>query len=90
VQMPESLWHQDLNSRETHPNHYDLQTQNAWKNVEITGYFWVNSYTSSTSRREAHFDLLSGGAARPIIVPAKVLVIIQICIKQKGVISKKN
>jgi hypothetical protein len=77
-------------SRNTSPTVMICRLKNDWKNVEITGYFGVNSYMSSTASREAHFELLSGGAARSNSAPVKVLVIIQICIKQKGANSKKN
>ena len=38
-----------------------MQSPNDWKNVEITGYFKVNSYTSSTTNGPAHITLSSRG-----------------------------
>jgi hypothetical protein len=38
-----------------------MQSPNDWKNVEITGYFKINSFTSSTNNGAAHIELLARG-----------------------------
>jgi hypothetical protein len=38
-----------------------MQSPNDWKNVEITGYFKLNSFTSSTTNGPAHIELLARG-----------------------------
>jgi hypothetical protein len=38
-----------------------MQSPGDWKNVELTGYFKVNSFTSSTNNGAAHIELLARG-----------------------------
>jgi F5/8 type C domain/Bacterial Ig domain len=38
-----------------------MQSPGDWKNVEMTGYFKVNSFTSSTNNGAAHIELLARG-----------------------------
>jgi len=38
-----------------------MQNPNDWKNVEMTGYFKVNSFTNSSRNGPAHIELLSRG-----------------------------
>jgi hypothetical protein len=38
-----------------------MQSPNDWKNVEMTGYFKVNHFTSSTHNGAAHIELLARG-----------------------------
>jgi hypothetical protein len=38
-----------------------MQSLNDWKNVEMTGYFKVNHFTSSTHNGAAHIELLARG-----------------------------
>ncbi len=38
-----------------------IQSPNDWKNVEMTGYFKVNSFTHSTQNGPAHIELLARG-----------------------------
>ena len=38
-----------------------MQSPNDWKNVEITGYFKVNSFTDSTQNGPAHIELVARG-----------------------------
>jgi hypothetical protein len=38
-----------------------IQSLNDWKNVEMTGYFKVNHFTSSTHNGAAHIELLARG-----------------------------
>jgi hypothetical protein len=38
-----------------------MQSSNDWKNVEITGYFKVNSYTTSSKNGAAHIEFLARG-----------------------------
>lgn len=39
-----------------------MQSPNDWKNVEITGYFKINSFTNSTTNGAAHIELVARGA----------------------------
>ena len=38
-----------------------MQSPNDWKNVEMTGYFKVNHFISSTHNGVAHIELLARG-----------------------------
>ena len=38
-----------------------MQSPNDWKNVEMTGYFKVNSFTDSTQNGAAHIELVARG-----------------------------
>jgi len=38
-----------------------MQSPDDWKNVEMTGYFKINSFTSSTNNGAAHIELLARG-----------------------------
>ena len=38
-----------------------MQSPGDWKNVEMTGYFKINSFTSSTNNGAAHIELLARG-----------------------------
>jgi hypothetical protein len=38
-----------------------MQSPSDWKNVEMTGYFKINSFTSSTNNGAAHIELLARG-----------------------------
>lgn len=48
-----------------------MQSPNDWKNVEITGYFKVNSFTSSTTNGAAHIELLSRGGTHTSSKPCE-------------------
>ena len=48
-----------------------MQSPNDWKNVEITGYFKVNSYTSSIRNGAAHIELLARGGTHSSPVPCE-------------------
>ena len=48
-----------------------MQSPNDWKNVEITGYFKVNSYTSSTTNGAAHITLSSRGGTHSSNAPCE-------------------
>jgi len=38
-----------------------MQSRNDWKNIEMTGYFKVNSFTDSTKNGAAHIELVARG-----------------------------
>jgi F5/8 type C domain/Tectonin domain len=48
-----------------------MQSPNDWKNVEITGYFRVNSYTSSTTNGPAHIELTARGGTHTSSKPCE-------------------
>lgn len=50
-----------LNQTELSKKGY-MQSPNDWKNVEITGYFKINSFTNSTANGAAHIELVARGA----------------------------
>jgi hypothetical protein len=50
-----------LNQKELSKKGY-MQSPNDWKNVEITGYFKINSFTNSTANGAAHIELVARGA----------------------------
>jgi hypothetical protein len=39
-----------------------MQSPSDWKNIEITGYFKINSFTNSTANGAAHIELVARGA----------------------------
>lgn len=49
-----------LNQTELSKKGY-MQSPNDWKNVEITGYFKINSFTSSDKNGPAHIELVARG-----------------------------
>ena len=38
-----------------------MQSPNDWKNVEMTGYFKINSFTNSDKNGAAHIELVARG-----------------------------
>jgi hypothetical protein len=48
-----------------------MQSPNDWKNVEMTGYLKVNSFTSSTTNGAAHIELLARGGTHTSSVPCE-------------------
>ena len=48
-----------------------MQSPNDWKNVEMTGYLRVNSFTSSTSNGAAHIEFLARGGTHTSSVPCE-------------------
>ncbi|MGB7955731.1 MAG: Ig-like domain-containing protein, partial [Candidatus Nitrosopolaris sp.] len=48
-----------------------MQSPNDWKNVEMTGYLKVNSFTSSTTNGAAHIEILVRGGTHTSSVPCE-------------------
>jgi hypothetical protein len=48
-----------------------MQSPNDWKNVEMTGYLKVNSFTGSTSNGAAHIEFLARGGTHTSSVPCE-------------------
>lgn len=48
-----------------------MQKSNDWKNVEMTGYFKVNSFTNSVHNGPAHIELLSRGGIHTYNIPCE-------------------
>ena len=48
-----------------------MQSPNDWKNVEMTGYLKVNSFTSSSTNGAAHIELLARGGTHTSSVPCE-------------------
>ena len=48
-----------------------MQNPNDWKNVEMTGYFKVNSFTNSFRNGPAHIELLSRGGVHTDEIPCE-------------------
>ncbi len=48
-----------------------MQNPNDWKNVELTGYFKVNSFTNSVLNGPAHLELLSRGGVHTDEIPCE-------------------
>ena len=79
-----------LNQQQLIPKGY-MQLANDWKNVEMTGYFKINSFTDSIHNGPPHIELLArGGIHTSIVFLAKGHHIIQIYTKLEEASLKKS